>query len=85
MKTENFDVQVLIYHLQGSCDTLNSAIDTLFPGMSEDDLTEDDHNEIDNQIFLCETCGWWCEICEQDLDGNCEDCSTENEDEDEYY
>ncbi len=45
--------------------------------MNEDDLTDNDYYEIDNQIFLCEICGWWCESSElkEDSDNICEQCN----------
>lgn len=82
MRPANFNIQELIDELQGTCSSIN---DHLPEGMDDNDLTSDDHEEIDNQIFLCDTCGWWCESCFQDEDGNCEDCSfiddEENKDE----
>jgi hypothetical protein len=81
MRTQDFDVQQLIDDLQGTCTSIN---DHLPEGMDDMDLTSEDHDVIDNQIFLCETCGWWCEISEQDEDGNCQDChEASEEDEDE--
>jgi hypothetical protein len=29
---------------------------------------------LDDQVMLCEACGWWCEAHEVDDDGHCEDC-----------
>ena len=73
MRPADFDVHELIGALQGTCDTIP---DHLPEGMEEEDLTQEDHNTIDNEIFLCEVCGWWCEISEQvaELDGTCQDC-----------
>lgn len=44
--------------------------------MQWEDLTTEDHDVIDNNIFLCETCGWWCEISErsENDEENCNDC-----------
>lgn len=77
MKPDNFDVFELIQSLQGTCMT----IDNFLPeGMTEDDLTEADHTDIDNEIFKCETCDWWCEVCERVEDEEyCEDCRSDNE------
>ena len=83
MRAKDFDVQLIIDTLQGTCtETLQSAIETHYPEMSEDDLTSDDHNDIDNEIFECAECGWWCEQCQStDKDGEpvCDDCNPENE------
>lgn len=80
MRPDNFDVQVVIDCLQGTCgDSIQSALDFYYPEMQEDDLTGVDHQDIDNQIFLCEQCGWWCETSEahENTDGGgdlCDDC-----------
>lgn len=68
------DVQKLIEYLQGTCNTLDSALDELF-GCDSTEMTEDNHTELGLEIFLCEYCGWWCEISEvSDEDGVCMDC-----------
>lgn len=33
--------------------------------------------ELENQIFLCDCCCWWCEIHERNDEGVCQDCSEE--------
>lgn len=87
MRAENFDVQTVIDHLQGTCmNTLASAIEELFPGMTEDDLTTEDHEKIDIEIFVCDTCGWWCEMSEEhDSDSGqvCDDCYSDEYGDDE--
>lgn len=77
MRPADFDVQELIDSLQGTC---QSIVDFLPEGMDDNDLTSEDHDEIDNQIFLCNQCGWWCESCEQNDNGSCNDCEPEDED-----
>lgn len=76
MKPENFDIHELISSLQGTCSTID---DHLPDDMELEDLTEQDYADIDNEIFLCETCGWWCEIGEvsEHEDGVCTDCVEE--------
>lgn len=89
MRAKNFDIQVVIDDLQGTCDTLQGGIENHYPDMTEDDLTEDDHTILNNQIFLCDTCGWWCEISEQCNENpecggsDCTDCCEPSHDEDE--
>ncbi len=78
-KISNEEVQEAIDILQGTCDTLDGAIQetTGNDELGEDDLTSEQHNLIDNQIFLCTECNWWCEISEQAEDDNepiCQDC-----------
>ena len=83
MKAENFDVQALIDYLQGTCHSLNEGVSELYPDMDENDLTEEDHADIDSQIFHCDCCSWWCEAHEQNDDGHCEDCCAVTDDDEE--
>lgn len=63
-RPENFDVDKVIEYLQGTCETLQDGVETFYPDMDEDDLTQEDHRKISNEIFFCEQCGWWYEVCE---------------------
>lgn len=76
MRPADFNVQELISALQGTCTTIEEHLPE---GMEWSDLTKDDHKAIDNEIFLCEQCGWWCENCEQSEDDEtlCNECSEE--------
>ena len=78
MRPENFSVEQLISELQGTCKTIQEFLPE---GMEEDDLTEEDLQEIDNEVFLCSVCGWWYEICEESGSDEseliCNDCSEE--------
>lgn len=57
-------IDAIVQHLQGTCLTLNSV------------LTEKEEGDIDliraieDEIFNCSTCGWWCEM---GVD-NCAEC-----------
>ena len=70
-KLEDFeDLQELIEALQGTCYSLDT-----------DGLTEDQLGQIDDQIFLCAECGWWCEAgdynqeaCEATGEDFCSEC-----------
>lgn len=55
-------VQTLIYELQGTCKTMDEAMPE---GFTEDDLTEDQLNEIDQEIFRCADCSWWFEASDE--------------------
>lgn len=84
MRPDNFDVEQIIESLQGTCsNTLATAIDQHYPGMLEEDLTERDNDIIDNTIFLCDNCGWWCETSEAHESNSgcdiCDDCKSEEE------
>ena len=63
-------------HLRGTCmGDIDGAAQTLF-GIKEEDLTAEELQTIDLEIFLCEECGWWCERSEEDEEnfGYCESC-----------
>ena len=89
MRAENFDYNKIVETLQGTCtENIQSALDYHYPGMDEEDLTDEDHTMINMDVFLCDTCNWWCEACEECLEtdecgnGVCEDCcKEEHEDE----
>jgi len=80
MRAENFNIQNVIDRLQGTCaNTLDSAISELYEGMGEEDLTEEELASVDNEIFECATCGWWCEMSENaetdDGEMHCRECA----------
>lgn len=76
------DIQLkeLIDYLRGSCKSLDGGVRELFD-IDGDDLTEEQLQEIDNEIFHCSQCGWWYEIAEEsgkdDSDLICNDCADE--------
>jgi len=76
MRPEDFDVQQLVKDLQGTC---NDIPDYLPEGMDEYDLTDEDHEFIDQEIFHCTVCGWWYEISEEsgkdESELICQDCA----------
>ena len=78
MRAEDFDIDKLVLYLQGTCKTTSEGINDLYPDMEEDDLTEEDVAHLDQEIFRCETCSWWCEISEMsEEDQTCTDCNDE--------
>lgn len=86
MRPEDFDINKVIEHLQGSSGTIQGALDDLYPDMDEMELTSEDHDCIDNEIFLCTVCNWWRETSQAAYDEDiqeqiCEDC-IESEDND---
>jgi hypothetical protein len=74
--------QTIVDHLNGTC---GSIIDAL----RSHDMDESLENDldfcafIDDQIFQCHVCGWWCEISEECSDDagleelTCRDCCDE--------
>jgi hypothetical protein len=69
-------ISELIDYLQGTCNSLDDGIHAI---IGEDfttlDLSSENHEQIDGEIFNCDTCNWWYEVSSQSEDGsNCEDC-----------
>lgn len=86
MRPDNFDINVIIEYLKGSTQTLYGCISDHYPNMSDDDLTLEDHEQIDNEIFWCDQCDWCYETSEanENPDGGgdlCNDCFSEIEEE----
>lgn len=63
------------------------SMDVALPGVSgcealtPDDLTPADLNEIDQNIFECQTCNWWCNRDEESEDKEevCDSCADAGE------
>lgn len=58
----------LVDDLRGTCKSLDIEL-----------YTVDERNELDDEIFCCEECGWWCDVDElNERDGNqlCNDCNS---------
>jgi len=71
------EIQNIINSLQGSCQSLREVCEN--EGFEEEDLLPEQINEIEQEIFLCTTCGWWYEISEmseesEDGENTCEGC-----------
>lgn len=62
----------IVDDLRGTCKSLEDVVDPA-------SLTLADHYTISNEIFCCDTCGWWCEVSEESTTepGSCLDCSEE--------
>jgi hypothetical protein len=59
-------ISELIEFLQGGCDTLDEGVvAVLGDEYDATDLSIPNLTQIDQDIFLCDTCGWWFEICEE--------------------
>ena len=70
-------MEVLINTLVGTCKSLDEACDLC--NIEFDDL---DFELLDSEIFLCDTCNWWCSIDEQVDTGACIECNPKEEEED---
>lgn len=81
------DIQDLIAHLEGTCQTIDEACQDLF---NEDSsiLDDEDWQMINDEIFCCNCCGWWFpshELHEYQGDSICECCKQDYDDEEDYY
>lgn len=78
MRAPDFDIDQLINDLNGSSQSLEESLKSLYPEMEWGDLTQEDLQTIDIQIFECQECNWWCEnseMEENDLGEQiCDDC-----------
>lgn len=66
--------EALANRLRGSCQSM--------PAEFEDDMDVLDH--LEELIFLCPCCGWWCDVDELNETGPnsediCDDCVLDNE------
>ncbi len=56
-------ISEIVEDLQGTCKSLDNILE--WHGLTLEDFSEEQEDElnqaIDNSIFLCEGCGWWCE------------------------
>lgn len=83
MRHPDFNIDTFIEGLQGTCDSMQEALDKMYPDMYEDDILPSEQTHISHEIFNCDTCNWWYEISEQSTDGsNCCNC-VDDDDEDE--
>ena len=83
-RPDNFDVDEFVHDIIGTCKTVDQILDQTHEGMTEDDLTTEDHAHIDQEIFNCACCNWWCEQSEANEsdeygDDICNDCHEEEE------
>lgn len=76
----NIDLwEKLIYELNGTCDSIEHVLEKY------EALELQDHmpflNYLDNEIFRCACCSWWCTISEmsENSDDECRDCNPEDE------
>lgn len=65
-----------IADLQGTCQSLEAVLER--HGLTD---TKDVCEAIDQGVFCCDQCDWWCERCEESLEhgGVCTDCQPDEE------
>jgi hypothetical protein len=84
MKLTQEQLNELIYALQGSCSTIAEQLEMRWE-LSEDDLTMEDFLAIDDAIFCCTECNWWCPVSEETATAQgedefgCSDCYPEKD------
>lgn len=76
------EVNDIIEYLQGTTNNLSDAVSLITSDECElNDLTLEQHHEIDDKIFECVECGWWYEISDVstlETDENyCNECKPE--------
>lgn len=70
----------LIDYLRGTCLSLDEACDTF----NLDSMNQELCDALDDRIFLCTECNWWCEIHEESSEEVgaqewiCAQCAEEN-------
>lgn len=77
------EMQEIIECLRGTCKSLDDGVSEIFEGKDFGDMSMDNCYQLDEQIFLCDACGWWYEIGESADDENymggqiCQNCKEE--------
>jgi len=81
MNIEDFSER-LVHELQGTCKSLYGHMDSLEE--AEETFFYENETailfELDNRIFECDCCGWWCEMSEAvdtDCGPVCDQCKPE--------
>lgn len=77
-------IDKIIEDLKGTCNSIDGVCAD--HGCDFTDLTSKELDQLDNEIFECFVCGWWCEMSEEcgvnSGENTCSDCC---EDEDDDY
>lgn len=76
----SIDINELQEALEGTCDSLQGGIEAVLGDDSDYELTIEEHEQLDQLIFLCDECSWWCCVSERNGDDICDDCSENSED-----
>lgn len=65
----------IVAYLEGSCNSLHEALESFNALELENDDTF--LSFLDDQIFYCVQCGWWCNVDEENIvddEQYCDDC-----------
>ncbi len=63
--------------LRGTCKTLDDVLEAM--GYNIDDMSTDMLASLDDEVMLCDTCGWWIEACEMEDGYECNDCKEDGQ------
>jgi hypothetical protein len=85
MKLSDEQLDQLIEYLRGTANSLSDGLRAIgLEDLDETELHEDTLKRIDDEIFVCEQCGWWCGNDEYGKkEGHCDECSPDTEDDEE--
>lgn len=72
MDITNSDLEVVVSSLVGTCNSLQECLQSLY-GINEDELSQENCLYIDENIFCCVDCGWWCYQSEMTNDEDCDE------------
>jgi hypothetical protein len=72
MRIPDFNIEDLIENLRGTCSSLDMSLPD---DMSFNDLSIEEIEKIDSEIFECQECNWWYEIIDMSEEEHiCIDC-----------
>lgn len=76
-KLNNDQIYEIINDLRGTCQSFESIV-VYHTNLTPDEIDPAFLDVIDENIFLCETCGWWCDEDEEsETEGSeniCKEC-----------
>lgn len=70
----------IIEELQGTAKSLNEVCNSF--GLDSNQLTIEELELLDEEIFQCQNCGWWVDVTEKnerDFDFVCNECFEEDQ------
>ena len=89
MKPVKFNIQDLIDSIEGTCNSIDSTVQSMYDDGDDfdwmGDLTPEELETLDSQIFQCQQCGWWNEQPAEENEYEewiCYDCADHDGDED---
>lgn len=84
MELSEAQINQLINYLNGSCRSLEDGLNDLFELTSMSEVTNEQEmcDMVDDAIFCCDQCNWWCPqgTMSDKVDWTCTDCNPDDED-----